>query len=298
MKTTISISIFLAVLTLTSCGSSNSEFDATGTFEAEETIISSQASGQLMEFQVSEGETLNENQLIGYVDSLQLHYRKLQIKAQIDAALSITPDVQVQLASLREQMSNLNKEKARVEKLVADQVAPKKQLDDINYQISVLNRQIDAQLSTLSNSAESTNKNAQSLYAQLWQIEDQLNKCKIVNPLKGTVIAKYTNQSEITANGKPLYKIADLSTMTLKCYVSGNQLAKLKIGQNVKVQTDNGEGAYKDWNGTVYWINDKSEFTPKTVQTKDERANSVYAVKVKVQNDGSLKIGMYGQIKL
>ncbi len=282
---------------LAACGNNKISFDASGSFEAEETIISAEATGTIKQFEISEGQTLQAGQLIGYIDSTQLFLRKKQLMAQARATASRTPDIQAQLAALQSQLSTAQREKTRITNLVSGDAVPRKQLDDINAQIDVLHKQIAAQKSSLDISAESINKEVVPLEAQIEQLNDQLSKCRIINAANGTVLAKYAEANEMTTIGKPLYKIADLSNIMLRVYVTGEQLPGLKLNQKVKVLTDNGKGAYKETEGIITWISDKSEFTPKTIQTKNERADMVYAVKVKVKNDGTYKIGMYGEIK-
>lgn len=282
---------------LTACNDKKVSFDASGSFEAEETIISSEATGTIKQFDIEEGQTLEAGQTIGYIDSLQLYLKKKQLEAQVIAILGKKPNIPVQLSALQEQLRTTEKERTRVANLVKGDAATPKQLDDINAQIEVLKKQIEAQKSTLSISAEGLGKDVVPLQVQIEQLNDQLAKCQIINPASGTVLSKYAEANEMTAAGKPLYKIANLSNIILRVYITGDQLPQVKLNQQVKVLTDNGKGGYKETTGTIVWINDKAEFTPKTIQTKDERANMVYAIKVKVKNDGAYKIGMYGEIK-
>src|SRR5690606_1060252 len=202
------------------------------------------------------------------------------------------------LAALQSQLNTAQRERSRIQNLLKDDAIPAKQLDDINAQIDLISKQIAAQRSTLDLSVSSIDKDVQRIEVQMLQIEDQLQKSKIINPIAGTVLTKYAEASEMASVGKPLYKIADLSNLILRVYISGDQLPLIKLNQQVKVFTDDGNGGFKDTQGTITWINDKAEFTPKTIQTKNERANQVYAVKILVKNDGSYKIGMYGEIKL
>jgi HlyD family secretion protein len=291
-------SVLIFILILSACKSNDKKFDASGAFEAEETIISAEASGTIKQFAIEEGQTLKAGVFIGYIDSTQLYLRKKQLETQINALLSKRPNVSVQLAALQEQLRTAEREKTRITNLVKADAATTKQLDDMNAQIELIKKQIDAQKSSLDISSSGIGKDATPLQVQIEQLDDQLAKCKIINPVNGTVLSKYAAQNEMTAPGKALYKIADLSTILLRAYISGNQVPSVKVGQKVKVATDDGNGGFKETEGTITWINDKAEFTPKTIQTKDERANMVYAVKVKVQNDGTYKIGMYGEIKL
>jgi HlyD family secretion protein len=287
----------LLLLFITACNQNKKNFDASGAFEAEETIISSEASGVIRQLELEEGQELAAGQVVGYVDSLQLFLKKKQVEAQITALLGKKPDVPLQLAALEEQLKTAEKEQKRVTNLVKADAATTKQLDDINAQVELIGKQIASQRSTLNLSSEGISNDAVSLQVQAEQLNDQLRKCSIVNPVKGTVLLKYAEPNEMTVTGKPLYKIADLSSLTLRAYITGNQLPLVKLGQPVKVLTDDGNGGFKESAGSITWISNKSEFTPKTIQTKDERANLVYAIKVKVKNDGALKIGMYAEIK-
>ena len=280
-----------------SCDTEKNKFDASGSFEAEETIISSEATGVLKQFSVEEGQELKAGQIIGYVDSTQLFLKKKQLEAQIKAVLSGRPDSGKQLAVLQEQLKNAEHEQKRFTNLIQANAGTQKQLDDINAQIEVLKKQIEAQTSTLGITAGSITEQTSPLQIQIEQINDQLTKCRLINPVNGTVLAKYAEQNEIAAPGKPLYKIANLSSLLLRAYVTGTQLSQIKLDQKVKVFTDKNEKEYSEYEGTIIRISDKAEFTPKTIQTKEERANLVYAVKIKIANDGLLKIGMYGEVK-
>jgi HlyD family secretion protein len=279
------------------CKPSTSEFDASGAFEAEETIISSEATGMLKEFTIQEGQELKAGQYIGYVDSMQLYLRKQQIEAQIRAVLGKKPNINTQVASLEEQLSAAEREQRRVANLVKAEAATQKQLDDFNAQVEVLRKQIAAQRSALGTTSSGITLESLPLQEQIKQVNDQLAKSRIVNPMNGTVLMKYAEANEVVIPGKPLYKIADLSTVILRAYVTGAQLPAIKLNQPVTVLVDNGPDTYAEYKGTITWISDKAEFTPKTIQTKEERANLVYAIKIKVPNPGNLKIGMYGEVK-
>lgn len=286
-----------SLIVLSACNSTESSFDASGSFEAEETIISSEVGGTIKAFAIEEGQLLKVGQNIGYIDSMQLHLKKKQLHAQIKALQSRKPNIPVQLAALEEQVKTAEKEKARVENLIKGNAATTKQLDDINGNIKVLKKQIQAQKTTLKSSSFSIGKDVEQFKVQIEQIEDQLKRCQLSSPMAGTVLAKYAEENEMAAPGKALYKLADLSSILLRTYISGDQLPQVKLNQKVTVATDDGQGGFKESEGRIIWINDKAEFTPKTIQTKNERANMVYAVKIKVANDGSYKIGMYGEIK-
>jgi HlyD family secretion protein len=296
-NTLLNIAFILAAAFLISCSNGNGDFDATGTFESEEIIVSSEAMGKLVMFQVEEGMQLKQNQIVGIVDTTQLHLKKKQLLSSITAVLSKQPDISAQLAALQKQIETTEVEKKRIENLVKLDAATTKQLDDVNSQLEVLNKQYTAAKSSLTITKQGLQSETLPLVAQVEQIEDQIKKSYIINPIDGTVLTRYAKQDEITSNGKALYKIADLSEMTLRAYVDGDQLGQIKLGQKVKVYVDKGEGEQKEMNGEIYWVSSKAEFTPKTIQTKDERANLVYAIKVKVINDGYLKIGMYGEVK-
>lgn len=287
----------LAALTLVSCGNGKVTYDASGTFEATETIVSAEASGRLEEFSVTEGQTLAAGAIVGSIDSVQLALKKKQLEAQIAAVLSRRPQIAAQVAALQEQLAGAQREQARLAKLVQADAATPKQYDDATTLVMVFKKQIDALYATLNTSTQSISEESMPLRVQIEQLNDQLARCKLVNPVDGTVLTTYAEQYEVTTVGKALYKIADLSTIYLRAYVSGGQFSQIALGQRVNVIVDNGADATRTLQGTIAWISDKAEFTPKTIQTKDERANLVYAIKIKVKNDGKLKIGMYGEVK-
>jgi len=291
------LTLLLLSLISFACGNGSGKYDATGTFESEEVIVSSEAVGRLVKFDVEEGAQLKADQLVGVVDTTQLYLKKKQLVAMANAVLSKQPDIATQLATIQEQIKTAEIEKKRVENLVKLNAATTKQLDDINAQLELLNKQYAATKSNLTITKQGLQSETLPLAAQIEQLEDQINKSKIRNPLNGVVLTRYAKQNEVTASGKALYKIADLSAMTLRAYVNGTQLSEIKLGQKVKVFVDKSADEQKELSGEVYWISSKAEFTPKTIQTKDERANLVYAIKVKVINDGYLKIGMYGEVK-
>jgi HlyD family secretion protein len=285
-KRLLNIAFILAAAFLIGCSNGNGDFDATGTFESEEIIVSSEATGKLIKFDIEEGYEIKQNQIVGIVDTTQLHLKKKQLLSSITAVLSKQPDISVQLAALQQQIVTTEIEKTRIENLVKLDAATTKQLDDVNSQLEVLNKQFIATKSSLTITKQGIQSETLPLIAQVEQIEDQLKKSYITNPIDGTVLARYAKQDEITSNGKALYKIANLSEMTLRAYVNGDQLGQIKLGQKVKVYVDKGVGEQKEMSGEIYWVSSKAEFTPKTIQTKDERANLVYAIKVKVINDG------------
>ncbi len=290
--------ILSATIMLASCASEENAFDATGTFEAKEIIVSTGVGGKIIQLKAEEGDSLTANAIVGTIDTTQLYLRKLQLQAQIKAVLSKQPDINSQIAALQEQIKTANTEKMRIDNLVAAGVGTQKQADDIRSQIAVLQKQLDAQQTALQITSQSIYQEVAPLTMQIAQVDDQLVQSAILNPVKGTVLTLYAEQGEFTTPGKAIYKIADLSTMTLRAYITGSQLAQIKLGQQVTVKIDNGEKKYSELPGTIYWISEKAEFTPKTIQTKEERANLVYAIKVKVPNNGQIKIGMYGELIL
>lgn len=298
MKTINYLSICAAFLLLTSCGSKNSEYDASGTFEATEVIVSAEANGKIMEFNIQEGDLLKANQEVGFIDSVQLYLKKMQIKSGMNTVESRRPDIRIQIAATQQQIETAKTEKKRIENLLKANAANQKQLDDINAQIAVLEKQLEAQKSSLEITNKSIGSESSGFEIQLAQIDDQLLKCHIKSPIDGTVLVKYSENGELAMQGKALFKVADTQNMFLRAYITSSQLTTLKIGQKVKVFSDFGEGEKREYEGVITWISSKSEFTPKTIQTQDERANLVYAVKIAVKNDGFLKIGMYGSIKL
>lgn len=291
--------IFFSLLAIaaTSCNSGSSDFDATGNFEADEVIVSAEASGKVLKLNIKEGQILTANEVVGYVDTMQLYLRKKQFQYSINAILAKQPNSAVQLSTITEQLATATREKKRVENLLKADAATQKQLDDYNAQIDLLKKQYDALQSSLAITTRSLQTETLPYKAQMDQIEDQLKKSVITNPMAGTVLTQYTLQDEVVNPGKALYKIADLSTIVLRVYISGSQLSEIKLGQEVKINVDKGAKEYTTYTGKITWISDKAEFTPKTIQTKDERANLVYAIKILVKNDGFLKLGMYGEVK-
>src|ERR1051325_8726940 len=287
--------VLLVVLAMTSsCHRNDNTSDAFGNFEATEVVISTGAMGKILEFNVEEGQQLEAKQKVGHIDTTQLYLKKVQLRASRRSIASKTGNIVAQIDVLKAQKEAALKEKERFEKLVAQKAGTQKQLDDIISQLDV----IDAQIKSIQTQNAPVISEIESIDSQIAQVEDQIVKSVIVNHTKGTVLAKYAEQYEMTAFGKPLYKIANLDTMTLRVYVSGSQLPQIKIGEEVKVLVDNGKQSLDTLSGTISWIADNAEFTPKTIQTREERVNLVYAVKVRVKNNGYLKIGMPGEIKL
>ena len=281
---------------LMACNKQEAGFDATGNFETTEYVVAAENNGKLLQLKVEEGKEYKAGQLVGYVDTTQLYLKKKQLEASMRALLRKTPDIATQMLVLRQQLANLKTEKIRVENLVKEDAVPSKQLDDINQQIAFVEKQITAQSSALGTQSNSITAELEPLQVQIDQINDQIQKCLIINPVNGTVLSLYTEESEIVNFGKALYRIGNLQDIILRAYISGKQLSSVKLGQKVTVLIDTGSGEPKKYSGTIEWIASQSEFTPKIIQTKDERVNLVYAMKIKVKNDGSIKIGMPGEV--
>jgi len=273
--------------TIISCNNNNNKADGYGNFEATETTISAESNGKLLQFTIEEGQTIQKGTVVGLIDTIQLALKKEQLVASKRGINSKSRNVLSQINILEAQLKTAKISKNRIENLLKSNAGTQKQLDDINGQIDVINQQIQ---SVKTQNAPIINE-IKSIDAQLKQLEDQLQKSIITNPVNGTVLVKYAEPYEITSFGKPLYKIADLNTMELRVYISETQLSSIKIGQNVTVKIDAGE-SMKSFDGIITWVASEAEFTPKIIQTKEERINMVYAIKINVKNDGSLKIGM------
>ena len=287
----------VAAMLAVSCGT-EAKFDAQGTFEATEVIISSEAAGRILNFDIEEGMAINADEPLAVIDSVQLHLQRSQLEAQLSALLNSRPDVQTQVASLREQIATLKVEQRRIENMLRDGAATEKQKDDVDAQIRILESQLSATLSTLNTNTSTINSNAEAIRVQISALNDRIGKCRAVSPISGTVLVKYAQEGELATVGKPLVKIADLGNIYLRAYFTSDQLASIKLGDEVTVIADFGGEERYDYVGRIAWISAESEFTPKTIQTKDSRANLVYAVKIAVENDGRLKIGLAGEVKL
>lgn len=305
--------LFLMIsLSIIACKDKEAKFDASGVFEAEEVIVSSELGGKITRLDVTEGDTVSKGRVVATIDATNVALQKEQVQASIGALRkktnNVAPQVQLlqqQIAVQTAQLTTLERERTRFDNLVKADAATPKQLDDIVAQIDVLKKQIGVttqQINVQRTNTSTINRSVLSeqapLQVRVAQLEDQLQRSNIINPIDGTVLIKYAEAGEITGAGKPLYKVADLSEIILRAYISGSQLSQVKLNQQVQVSVDNGPDKYKTYKGAITWISDKAEFTPKTIQTKDERANLVYAVKISVPNDGYLKIGMYGEVNL
>lgn len=287
----------LAVLFF-ACHGEDGEYDATGVFETTEVIVSAQGTGEIMRFDIDEGQTVDAEEELGYIDTVQLSLKKQELLANLEATNSRRYNVGRQIASLREEIATQKREQQRYQNLVQAKAANQKQLDDINARLATLEKQLAAQTETLENGNRTVSGQVRMLEAQLAQVEDQIGKCRISSPINGTILSKYAETGELASQGRALFKVGDIVNMYLRAYITADQLTELKIGQSVRVFADEGESGRREYAGTVSWISDKAEFTPKTIQTRDERANLVYAVKIQIQNDGFVKRGMYGEIKI
>ena len=300
MRHTFFALVYFGILTLfffSSCKEKEKEYDATGTFEATETTVFAEQSGALLAFSVNEGENIEANMEVGLIDTTQTWLKIQQLHATKEVYRSQKPDMERQIAATRQQLVKARQDEQRYRELVADGAAPSKMLDDASSQVKVLQRQLDAQISSLSTSSRALDKQTAAAEVQVSQLRDQLRKCHIITPTKGTVLEKYVERGEFVSIGKPLFKMADTENMYMRAYVTSAQLQNIKIGQQVKVFADYGNNQRKEYQGTISWISSRSEFTPKTILTDDERADLVYAIKVAIKNDGFVKIGMYGQVK-
>ncbi len=320
------IALASVALMASACGNKEKEYDATGIFEATEVTISAKSTGELKLFDVAEGEQVENGHVVGRIDAYQLELKKEQLettrgqlsanKRQLASTRKATDsrqlDLEKQLSSISQQIANARRERQRFTELVSDGAVPRKQLDDINYQIKVLEKQLEAtrdqirsnnaslseQSAGISAQIDGIDAQAAGLEAQIRQVADQISNTEVTAPFSGTVLEKYAEPGEFVTTGKPLFKMADTQNMFIRAYVTSAQLQHLKVGQKVKVYADYGDGQKKEYDGTVSWISSRSEFTPKTILTDDERADLVYAMKVAIKNDGYVKIGMYGEVKI
>ena len=251
-----------------------------------------------MAFDISEGSTLTAGQQVGLIDTVQLQLKARQVGATREVFANQRPDIQAQIAVTKQQINKALVEQRRTQALLKEGAATSKQLDDAENAVAVLQKQLQGQLSLLQNSTRSLNSQMSGADIQRYEVMDQLEKCHIKSPITGTVLEKYAEQGEFTSIGRPLFKVADIRNMTLRAYITSIQLAKVRLGQRVKVFADYGDDTRHTYEGTVTWISPKAEFTPKSILTDDERADQVYAVKVSVKNNGYIKIGMYGEVKL
>lgn len=281
---------------LSACSGNDNKFDASGVFEVTEVMVSARVAGEIMDLDVEEGTDVVADKPIGYIDTVQLYLQKLQLEANVKAAESRICDVEKQTAALLQQIDTQKKEQTRTENLVKANAGNRKQLDDITAAINLLRKQLDAQEETLVNNNANARAQAEAFRAQIALTDDMIRKSIISSPIDGTVMVKYVEKGELAVQGRTLFKVANINDMYLKAYITSGQISGLKIDQKVKVYADSGDSDRREYRGVITWISDKAEFTPKTIQTRDERANLVYAVKIRVQNDGFIKRGMYGEV--
>lgn len=286
------------IVFVTSCRAGEDNFDASGSFEATEVIVSAEVSGKILSLDADEGSVLSAGAAVGRIDTVQLELRRRQLLANRKGVEARRPNVSVQIAATVQEIATAKKEKTRIENLLKSDAANTKQLDDIDGTIATLEKQLAAQRLTLETNSLGIDEDSSALAIQVAQLDDQIARATVSSPVDGTVLAKYAEAGELASPGKALFKVADVSHLYLRAYITADQLSRIKIGQRVKVMSEYGDKAYREYDGTISWISDKSEFTPKTVQTRNERTNLVYAVKVSVRNDGYLKIGMYGGMKI
>lgn len=287
----------LLVLLAASCVEGNKAYDASGVFESTEVTVSAEGNGKILSLDIQEGDRLEAGQIVGCIDTVQLHLSEVQLEASRRAVGSGRLDISRQIAALESQIGKQRQELDRFTKLEKAGASNRKQVEDIQAQIETLERQLAAQKESLNSSNRNVSGQADALEAQIEQIRDRIRKCVITSPVAGTVLAKYSEAGEFAALGRALFKVADIDNIRLRAYITADQLTALKLGQQVRVFADQGSSGRKEYAGTLIWISDKAEFTPKTIQTRDERANLVYAVKIAVENDGLIKLGMYGDIK-
>ena len=287
----------LLVLLAASCVEGNKAYDASGVFESTEVTVSAEGNGKILSRDIQEGDRLEAGQIVGCIDTVQLHLSEVQLEASRRAVGSGWLDISRQIAALESQIGKQRQELDRFTKLEKAGASNRKQVEDIQAQIETLERQLAAQEESLNSSNRNVSGQADALEAQIEQIRDRIRKCVITSPVAGTVLAKYSEAGEFAALGRALFKVADIDNIRLRAYITADQLTSLKLGQQVRVFADQGSSGRKEYAGTLIWISDKAEFTPKTIQTRYERANLVYAVKIAVENDGLIKLGMYGDIK-
>lgn len=298
MKKTLTYSSLLALaLAMTACGNGNKAYDASGVFESTEVTVSAEGNGKIMNLDIQEGDRLEAEAVVGCIDTVQLFLSKVQLEASRRAVGSGRLNISRQIAALESQIVKQRQELDRFTKLEQAGASNRKQVEDIQAQLDILERQLAAQKESLQNANSNVSGQADALEAQIAQLEDRIRKCVITSPVSGTVLAKYSEAGELAVQGRALFKVADLENIRLRAYITADQLTNIKLGQAVKVYADQGTSGRKEYAGTLVWISDKAEFTPKTIQTRDERANLVYAVKIAVKNDGLIKLGMYGEVK-
>lgn len=294
---TLNLLALCSLVLLISCTDGQNGKDATGVFEATEVIVSAESAGKLMRLDLYEGQQLKKDEIHGLIDTVQLSLQKMQLRASQLSLRASKPDVPSQVGAIEKEIEKLEFEKQRTQKLLEGDVATQKQLDDIQSQLDVLRARLSAQKKSLGSSVAAIDAQYVAMEVQMDQLNDQIARCQIKSPIDGSILVKYTEQGEFVNLGKPLFKVANMEEMVLRAFVTAEQLKELQVNQKVTVLAEFGAKETREYQGEITWISDKSEFTPKTIQTQDERANLVYAIKVSVKNDGVLKIGMYGGLK-
>ena len=298
MKTYQLVAGIVTAALLTACRNNSGDYDAAGVFETTEVIVSARGTGEIKYLNVEEGQTVKADQPLGELDMTQLVLKKQQLHAGKDAATSRKLNTTQQVASLRQQIVNLQSEQTRFKALLKDGAATQKQVDDIGYQIATLQKQLAATNEQVVTANQSIDGQSAGFDAQIGQVDDMMRQAVITSPINGVILSKYAEAGEFAVPGRALFKVADVSDMKLRAYVTADLLTGLKIGQKVKVYADQGANGRKEYEGTVSWISSEAEFTPKTIQTRDERSNLVYAIKITLRNDRLIKRGMYGDVKL
>lgn len=300
MKMRHSLKLLTTVLPLlfTGCGDIDDDFDACGQIEAVDVIVSAESNGKIISLDVPEGSVLEQGECVGAIDSMQIYLQKMELADRKRNAASRIVDIDKQLAPQKSRLENLIVDKERYENLLAKDAGTKKQVDDIEFQIAVSKGEIEAQEQTYKNNNSGVESELAMYDVQIAQKEDMLRKCRIVSPVAGTVLTRYVEEGETVTSGKPIFRIADMNDVYVRAYFSTSQLAGLKTGSKVKVYPDDGSDRLKEYEGTVTWISEQAEFTPKNIQTRDDRADLVYAAKISVANDGYLKLGMYAYVKI
>ncbi|MBO8447461.1 MAG: efflux RND transporter periplasmic adaptor subunit [Bacteroidetes bacterium] len=297
MKHSLNFLILILPLLFAGCSDGSDDFDACGQIEAVDVVVSAESNGKIISLDVPEGAVLAKGECVGVIDSVQIYLQKMELISRKQNAASRIVDIKKQLAPQKSRLENLMVDKERYVNLLAKDAGTQKQVDDIEFQIAVSKGEIDAQTQTYQNNNSGVESELAMYDVQIAQKEDMLRKCRIVSPVAGTVLTRYVEEGETVTSGKPIFRIADMNDVYVRAYFSTSQLADLKIGSKVKVYPDDGSNKLKEYEGTVTWISEQAEFTPKNIQTRDDRADLVYAVKISIANDGYLKLGMYAYVK-
>lgn len=297
MKHSLNFLILILPLLFAGCSDGSDDFDACGQIEAVDVVVSAESNGKIISLDVSEGAVLAKGECVGVIDSVQIYLQKMELISRKQNAASRIVDIKKQLAPQKSRLENLMVDKERYVNLLAKDAGTQKQVDDIEFQIAVSKGEIDAQTQTYQNNNSGVESELAMYDVQIAQKEDMLRKCRIVSPVAGTVLTRYVEEGETVTSGKPIFRIADMNDVYVRAYFSTSQLADIKLGSKVKVYPDDGSNKLKEYEGTVTWISEQAEFTPKNIQTRDDRADLVYAVKISIANDGYLKLGMYAYVK-